>query len=178
MSSPDITRTHQSEPVDWRPLNQLDAQEAQAYPAGYEQARRRLVCHLLSTTATTLPEEDQRETSLAATRDSVVHDVYSERAHVLAKDCADGAEPIQGKSKRGRQRREEFHYVSSFDRLTLNEPSVHTQRAPRLLGRRVLKALAVAAALAVGALIYASGGSVSPRLLEGVRTFLHDRAER
>jgi len=160
MSSPGGNGTRQSGPVDWRPLNQLDAQEAQEYPAGYEQARRRLVCHLLSTTATTLPEGDQRETKLAATRERAVDDVDSERTHVPVEVCAGRAEPIQGKSKGRQPQREEFHYVSSFDRLTSKKPSVDTQPVPLRMGRHALKVLAVAAALVVGALIYASVGGV------------------
>jgi hypothetical protein len=66
----------------------------------------------------------------------VVHDIDSERTHVPAEDCAARAEPIQGKSKRGQRQREAFHYVSSFDRLTSNEPSVDSQPAPLLLRRR------------------------------------------
>src|SRR5262249_28054279 len=135
--------------VDWRPLNQLDAQEAQQYPAGYEQARRRLVCHLLSTTATTRPEEDQKETSLAVTHESAV-------THVPVAACAGKAEPIQRKPKGRRQQREEFHYASSFDRLTSRKLSIDTQPARLRICRHVLKMLAVATALAVGVLIYAS----------------------
>jgi len=178
MSSPGGTLMPQSETVDWTPLNQLDAQEAQEYPAGYNQARRRLVCHLLSTTATTQLEEGKRETSRASASNSPFDDVDAQRTHIPAEECAAGAEAIQRKSKGKKQQSEKFHDVSSLDRLTSNEPSVDRQPASHRMGRQVLKVLALAATLAVGALMYASVGGGFPRFSEGVRTFLPDQAEK
>src|SRR5262249_5038225 len=77
--------------------------------------------------------------------------ILIEEAGLAAEDSADRDEPIPGKSKRRQHLREEFHYVSSFDRLASKEPSLDTQPAPLRMCRYALKVLAVAAGPTAGA---------------------------
>ena len=58
MSSPGVMHARQFEPIDWKGLDGLDAQEAHAYPASYEEARRRLLSSLLSMPTTPLKESN------------------------------------------------------------------------------------------------------------------------
>jgi hypothetical protein len=79
---------------------------------------------------------------------------------------------------RRQQELEEFCYVSSFDRLTSKKPKARLQPAPLPMGVHMRNVLAVTAALAIGALLYASVGGGFPGVLAGVRGFLGDQAAK
>jgi hypothetical protein len=174
MSSPGVMHARKSEPIEWRPLDPLDLQEAQAYPVSYEEARRRLLDHLLS--MTTVPRKESEPTAVAVPPDSFADNPEFEWNRAPLRECADKSTPIKDDPAAGKL--EEFCYVSSFDRLTSRKSKAGMQSAPVSIGAHLRNVLAVTAALSVSALVYTSLGGGFPRLSAGVHSLLGDRAAK
>jgi hypothetical protein len=175
MSSPGVMHARKSQPIERMLFEPLDPQEAQAYPASYEEARRRLVSHLLSISAAPLKESKP----VAVPRESVadIPDFEWNRGSLrerAGESAAIKEEPAGGKQKGLR----EFYYISSFDRLTSKKPKANVQPASISMGVHLRNVLAVTTALSVGALVYASLGPGVPRVSAGVRSFLGDQVAK
>jgi hypothetical protein len=174
MSSPGVMHARKSEPIEWRLHNPLDPQEAQVYPVSYEEARRRLIDHLLSMTA--VPREQSKPTAVAVPRDAFADNPEFEWSRAPLRELADKSGPIKDDPTAGKL--EEFRYVSSFERLTSKKPKATIQPGPVPVGVHLRNVLAITAALSVGALVYALAGGGFPGLSAGVRSFLGNQAAK
>lgn len=175
MSSPGVMHARQFEPIERKSLNALDAQEAHAYPASYEEARRRLLSSLLS-----MPTAPPKEiTTVAIPRDLVtdIPDFELSRDRARAGKSAANKEDVAGGT---RQRLEELCYVSSFDRLTSKKCEAQAPMRPASvrIGVHLGNVLTVTAGFVVAAFVYAALGGGLPELSTGVRSFLTDRAAK
>jgi hypothetical protein len=170
MSSPGVMHARQFEPVEWMPL---DAQEAHAYPASYEEARRRLVRQLLSLPVASIDES----TPVASPREPVIDirdfELSRDREHA-DKSATPKSDPAGGKQRK----LEEFRYVSSFDRVTSKKRKTRVRPAPVRIGVHLVNVLTVTAGLVVGAFVLASVGGGLPGLSTGVRSFVSDQVAK
>jgi hypothetical protein len=177
MSSPGVRYARKSKSMEWMLLDLLDPQKAQAFPASYERARRSLVSHLLSMTAA--PLEETKPTAVAVPRNPVADNPGFEWSRDPPRERGSKSAPIKDDTAGGKQQElGEFCYVSSFDRLTSKKPKASVQPAPLPMGVHMRNVLAVTAALAIGALLYASVGGGFPGVFAGVRGIVGDQAAK
>jgi hypothetical protein len=172
MSSLGVMHARQFKTFERMSLDPFDAQAAHAYPASYEEARRRLLSQLLSMPVVPLEES----TPVAAPCDPVtdIPDFGLSRDREHADKSSANLGPAGGK----RQGLGEFCYVSSFDRLTSKKRKTRVQPAPVRIGLHLLNVLAVTAGLVVGAFVLASAGGGFPGLSAGVRSFVSDQVAK
>lgn len=176
MWSPGVVHARLSESLEWMLLDLLDPHKAQALPGDYEQARSRLVSHLLSMEP---PLEESRPPPIVFPRGPAADNPDFERRHAPLDESTGRPAPIEDAPAGGTQHEwEEFSYASSFDRLTSRKPKASAQPAPVPMGVHLRSVLAVTAALTVGALVYAALGGGFPGLSAGVRSFLGDQAAK
>jgi len=170
MSSPGVMHARQSQQIEWMPL---DAQESRAYPASYEEARRRLLSQLLSMAAAPLEESNTVAVPHAPVTDIPDFEMSRDREHA-GKSAAIKSD-LAGSERQGL---EEFCYVSSFDRVTSKKRKTRVQSAPVRIGVHLLNVLTVTAGLVVGAFVLASIAGGLPGLSAGVRSFVGDQAAK
>jgi len=175
MSSPGVMHARQFDPVERKSLGALDAQGAHAYPASYEEARRRLLSSLRS--MPTAPLEESEPTVVTFPRDPVSNipdfELSRDREHA-DKSAARKSDPAGGKQRK----LEEFRYVSSFDPVTSKKRKTRVQPAPVRIGVHLLNVITVTAGLVVGAFILSSVGGGLPGLSAGVRSFVSDQSAK